>query len=89
VILQLMSCAVPVIATTNTGGANIIQDNVSGCIVPVRSPAAIAEKIEQLFYHTDQLSAMKKAAASKIQNGFTWNDYGDRYINTLRKIIHG
>jgi glycosyltransferase involved in cell wall biosynthesis len=86
VILQLMSCGVPVIVTPNTGGANIIEDNVNGCIVPVRSPEAIAAKIQKLWAGGTHLLAMKKAAVKVIQNGFTWNDYGNRYMEIISKL---
>jgi glycosyltransferase involved in cell wall biosynthesis len=86
VIPQLMSCHIPVIVTPNSGGGDIVQDNVSGFIVPVRSPAAIAEKIDYLYHHEESLKTMKQAAGASIQTGFTWNDYGNRYVDTLNKL---
>jgi len=86
VIPQLMSCGVPVIATTNTGGENMITDGVNGFIIPIRSPEAIADKIEYLFKNKSILSQMSIAASESIKKGFKWDDYGNRYaefINTL------
>ena len=88
VIPQLMSCGVPVIVTPNSGGENMVQDGLSGFVVPVRNPSAIADKIMHLFNHNEELQAMKLAAARAIKNGFTWNDYGDRYVNNLTRIVN-
>ena len=87
VIPQLMACQVPVIATTNTGGADIINDNIDGFIIPIRSPKAIAEKISFLFKNPEKLKKMKLNAFSRIQNGFTWDDYGKRYVRNLEEIL--
>jgi len=86
VIPQLMSCGVPVIATTNTGGADIIQDRQNGFIVPIRSPEAIAEKITMLFHDREKLTALQEQAQQYGQQFGTWENYGDRYALFLRKI---
>ncbi len=86
VIPQMMSSGLPVIITPNTGGENIVQNEVSGFVVPVREPAAIAEKIEVLFNDSQKLGEMKEAARAAIANGYTWNDYGDRYAAFLKRL---
>ncbi len=86
VIPQMMSCGIPVIITPNTGGENIVQDGINGFVVPIRDPQAIADKITVLFSNPDTLQQMRKAAAATIQNGFTWNDYGNRYLQHLSVI---
>ena len=42
---QAMACGVPVIATENTGAADLFNDGVEGFIVPIRDAGAIREKI--------------------------------------------
>lgn len=87
VIPQLMSCGIPVIATTNTGGENIIKNNINGFIIPIRSPLSIYEKIIYLFNDQISLAKMKNAAMETITNGFTWDDYGNRYSSFIRKLL--
>lgn len=86
VIPQMLGCGVPVIASTNTGGADIIREGETGFIVPVRSTEAIAEKIMFLYKNPECLAAMKAAAAASVRNGFTWDDYGERYVSFLNKL---
>jgi len=87
VIPQMMGCGVPLIASTNSGGSNLITDGENGFIVPIRDPAAIAEKIEFIFRHQDLLTGMKDKAGASAKQGFTWNDYGDRYAAFIQKIL--
>lgn len=87
VIPQLMSCGVPVIATTNTGGADIIEDGVNGYIIPIRSPEVIAEKLSILFHDQLKLAAMQQHAQQYGQQFGTWDQYGDRYVSFLTELI--
>jgi glycosyltransferase involved in cell wall biosynthesis len=84
VIPQMMSCGIPVIATTNTGGADLIEDGVNGFIVPIRSSQKISEKIEFLYRNPESLSSMKEAA--KNLKDFSWDAYGVRYLQNLNQI---
>ncbi len=86
VIPQMLGCGVPVIASTNTGGMDIIREGETGFIVPIRSPEAIAEKIMFLYQSPEILTKMKTQAAASVQNGFTWDDYGERYVSFLKTL---
>ncbi|GHN02869.1 hypothetical protein WSM22_43580 [Cytophagales bacterium WSM2-2] len=87
VIPQIMSCGVPVIATTNTGGTDIIEDQKSGFIVPIRSPREIAEKLTLLFSDKVLLERIQESAEIYAQQFGSWQNYGDRYAEFLKKII--
>ncbi len=85
VIIQMLACGLPVIATTNTGALDIIYDGTNGYIVPIRSSDEIQNKIEYLYNHPDLLSHMKIAA--KESKGLSWDNYGNRYAEFLMDII--
>jgi glycosyltransferase involved in cell wall biosynthesis len=89
VIPQMLACGIPVIASSNSGGEEIIKEGETGYIIPIRDPGVIAEKILILFDDTGKLSAMKEAAANSVKAGFGWDDYGKRYKNNLEKILKG
>ena len=86
-IPQMMSCGVPVIATTNTGGENIINNGENGFIVPIRDSIAIKEKITYLFNNKTALDIMKRKAIDSVNAGFKWDDYGNRYMEFINKIV--
>lgn len=87
VIPQLLSSGVPVITTTNTGGPDMIQDGYNGYIIPIQSTEAIRDQLALLMEDTDLLAQLKLNAPVSMSNGFTWNDYGDRYNAFIRDIL--
>jgi glycosyltransferase involved in cell wall biosynthesis len=87
VILQMLGCGIPVIATTNTGGMDVIKEGETGFIVPIRSPEAIAEKLMYCYHNPEHLERMKGQAAASVREGFTWDDYGERYAAFLKKLL--
>jgi glycosyltransferase involved in cell wall biosynthesis len=62
VILEAMSRGLPVITTPNTAGPDLIREGEDGFIVPIRSAAAIQEKLEILARDRARLQTMKHAA---------------------------
>jgi glycosyltransferase involved in cell wall biosynthesis len=80
VILEAMAQGVPVIATENTGGPDIIADGESGFIVPIRDAAAIKERILFLYKNRDAKITMGKKALERVSD-FTWEKYAERYEN--------
>lgn len=89
VIPQIMGCGTPVIASTNSGGMDIINDGENGFIVPIRDPESIAQKIEELYNDAQLLDTMKNAAGNITERDFSWNNYGERYFSFLNKITTG
>ena len=87
VIPQILSCGIPVIATTNTGGGEFIIDGFNGYIIPICNPLIIREKINLLYYDRKLLNDIKLNLINSSMNGLQWDEYGDRYINFLNKII--
>lgn len=87
VTLQAMACGLPVICTPNTGIENVItSDGEEGFLIPIRDPIAIKEKVLQLYNNQPLKRKMGEAAHKKVSSGFTWEDYGRRYIEFLNKI---
>ncbi|MBI4887705.1 MAG: glycosyltransferase family 4 protein [Acidobacteria bacterium] len=75
VITQAMACGVPVIATTNTGGPDLITDGTDGFIVPSRDADAIRDRLDYLYRHPDVRDAMGRAAIEKVRSLRGWGEY--------------
>ncbi|MFH1645998.1 MAG: glycosyltransferase family 4 protein [Candidatus Omnitrophota bacterium] len=80
VIPQAMSCALPVICTTNTGGPDIITDGKEGFIIPIRDVDALKEKILFLYKNRSVCRDMGELACKKVKDFFSWQDYGKKII---------
>lgn len=89
---QAMACGLPLICTTNTGGEDLISKNgEEGFVIPIRDVEAIKEKILFMYNKQDIAKEMGQKAKAKVTSGFSWDDYGDRYVENLKRIItvHG
>ncbi len=88
VITEAMSQGLPVITTPNTAGPDCIEDGRDGFIVPIRSSAAIAEKLTFLSENRDALDAMKRAAWRKAQT-LSWQSYRAGQSAAMRDFLNG
>jgi glycosyltransferase involved in cell wall biosynthesis len=75
VMQEAMSQGLPLIITPNTGGEDLIDEGVTGFLIPIRNPEKIAEKIAWFADHRSVLPEMSKAAKDKAA-GLTWAKYG-------------
>lgn len=87
VLIQAMACGLPVISTTNTGGADIVREGRDGFIVPIRDVNALKEKILYFYEHPDICTVMGESARTRVQAGFSWSDYGHKMISAYQKIL--
>lgn len=84
---QAMSCGLPLICTTNTGGDDLItKDGEEGFVIPIRDIEALKEKILYLYENQDVCKKMGEKAKQRVSSGFTWDDYGNRYIENLKRV---
>ncbi|HKQ29642.1 MAG TPA: glycosyltransferase, partial [Burkholderiales bacterium] len=82
VILEAMSQGIPVIASTNCGGPDVITDGEDGFIVPIRATQTIAEKLELLADDPDLLLRMK-AAAHETAERYSWERYRSSLVENV------
>lgn len=83
VILEAMAAGVPVIATTASGGPDLIRDGVDGYVVPVGAPDQIAEKLDVLATDGDLRITMSKNARKRAAQ------VADDYAKQLGTILSG
>src|ERR1700681_1481049 len=62
---EAMACGLPLIATRNAGADDLIEEGVTGFLVPVRSPEVMAEKIAWCAANRSLLSGMGIAARER------------------------
>ena len=84
---QAMACGLPVICTTNTGGSEIVDDDVNGYVIPIRNIKILMDKIKMLYNDEDKLQEMSKNAHSKANDQLSWKKYGDRMLNIYKKLL--
>ncbi len=82
VLMEAAASGVASIATNSGAPREIIDDGVTGVLVPPDAPADLAAAIRQLCESPELLATMSRAALGKSA-GFTW----DRSIDTLEQIL--
>ena len=83
---QAMASGCPVLCSTNTGGEDLFTDGVEGFIVPVRDPAALTNRMQQLADDPALQQRMRAAALERVQNLGGWSTYGDRWETLLYEL---
>lgn len=87
VMAQAMACGCPVIASQNTGGEDLF--NEEGFIVPARDVCVLAERLQQLADNPEQQKAMGQRALARVQAFGGWREYGEKamaiYAETLQQ----
>ena len=83
---EAMACGLPVIATKNAGADDVIVDGETGFLVPIRSPEAIAEKVNWCAQNRPLLGGMGIAARKRAAE-FTWRAYGENVVAVVRTLI--
>jgi len=71
VVLEAMSCGVPVITTPNKCGPDVIREATDGFIVPIRAPEAIADRLSWCLENRRELAEMGRQSACQARQ-FTW-----------------
>jgi glycosyltransferase involved in cell wall biosynthesis len=80
VLLEAMSCDLPVVATDLSGAEDCITTGVEGHVVTARNTTALAEAILWHYKNQEASGAMGKAARSRIQREFTLPHYVERVV---------
>jgi len=82
---EAMACGLPVIATRNAGADDAIVDGQTGFLVPIRSPEAIAEKINWCAANRSLVDGMGIAARKRAAQ-VTWRAYGESIVAAVRAL---
>ncbi len=87
VAVQAMACGVPVMASTNTGAGELIDEGRSGFLVPPCDARAIRDRMEWALSNQDELRAMGEFARSKMVHTSTWDRYAESRIEEFRELL--
>ncbi|WP_226702301.1 glycosyltransferase [Microbulbifer elongatus] len=88
VFAECLSTGTPVIATRTGGISDIVEDSVSGFLVPERDPAAICEKLLYLLSNPQKASEMGKRGKEHVEKNFLWNGIVSKYKNVFSRAIN-
>ena len=86
-LLEAMSAARPSVVTTAGGMKEVVQDGVTGLIVPVGDPAALARAMKRLIIDKELSRAMGMAAREYIEKNFSILATARVWENLYRELL--
>jgi glycosyltransferase involved in cell wall biosynthesis len=84
---EAMACGVPVIASANTGVADLLTDGQEGFIVPIRDSRSIRERLEWMLAHPAERDRMGEAALRRVASLGGWAAYGAAVERTYLELL--
>ena len=87
VMQEAMSQGLPLIITTNTGGADLVEKPGAGFLVPVQSPQEIAARLIWFLDNRSLIPDMGFEAYKRSQT-YTWDAYGKHIALKTQEFIN-
>lgn len=87
VLLEAMSCGLPVIATDVRGNKDLISNGENGILVPPRNPKKMAEIILKLIDDEKLIEQLGKNARKTIMEKYTWNDVSNNFLKCYESLV--
>jgi len=87
VLLEAMSCGLPVIATAVSGNLDVITHGKNGILVPPKSPEKIAEAISLLLEDEQIRKKLGENARKTIEEKYTWDILSNNYLKYYTSLI--
>jgi glycosyltransferase involved in cell wall biosynthesis len=86
--LEAMQFSLPVVSTVEGGIPDIVEDGVTGYLVPQKDVNALAEKLKVLICNPKLRKQMGLAGRIKYKQYFTLKIFESRLKNILNEIIN-
>ena len=77
---EALSCGLPIIVTPNAGGEDLVDEGITGYLVPIRSPEKIATAINTLIAKRKNKVEIRKLCQKKAMQ-YTWTSYAQNIID--------
>lgn len=84
VILEAMSFGLPVIASRNSAGPDIIKDFETGFLVEASRANEISERLDWMRNNREATKAMGRSARRLVEKEYSFESYKTRMLNIVR-----
>jgi sugar transferase (PEP-CTERM/EpsH1 system associated) len=88
-ILEAMASGLPVVATRVGGNPELVQDGVTGRLVPSADPAAMAEALSELLAQPELLARFGTAGRERAVQEFSIEHMVERYSQVYDALLRG
>ncbi len=78
--MEAMACGAPVVVSRVGGMHHVVDDGVTGYLVPPGDPAALRDRLRRLLADPELAGRMGRAARLRIEELFTWDGVARRCL---------
>jgi colanic acid/amylovoran biosynthesis glycosyltransferase len=89
VLMEAMAQGLPVLSTYHSGIPELVQDGVSGFLVPERDVDALAEKLEHLVQHPEIWPEMGRAGRAHVERYHDIDKLNDQLVQLYQQLLDG
>jgi glycosyltransferase involved in cell wall biosynthesis len=87
VLLEAMSCGLPVVATDVGGSSDVISTGVDGFLVPPKSPREMADVILKLLADKELRKKIGSNARKTIEKFYTWDNLANNMVECYQNLL--
>jgi glycosyltransferase involved in cell wall biosynthesis len=87
VLAEAMACGLPVVATKVGAIPEVVEDGLTGLLVPADDPGALADAVVSLLSDPPRMQAMGTAGIEKIRERFTWDKVAQRVLDGYHSVL--
>ncbi len=85
-LMEAMAMGMPVLSTWHSGIPELVEDGVSGFLVPERDTGALADRIGWLSGDRGEWAAIGRAGRAKVEREFNQDLLHDRLVEMYREL---
>lgn len=87
VLMEAMAMGLPVVSTKHSGIPELVENGVSGFLVPERDVDTLVEKLGYLIEHPELWSGMGRAGRAYIEEHYNIDKLNDRLVNIYQHLL--
>ena len=85
---EAMAMGLPVISTLHGGIPELVQDAISGFLVPEHDADAIAEKLIYLIEHSSEWAKMGRAGRARVEANYDMTKLNDELVEIYQQMLN-
>jgi glycosyltransferase involved in cell wall biosynthesis len=87
VLAEAMAAGKPVISTDTDGGREVVEDGISGIIVPPKQPQALSRAVLQLLENPELMEKMGERGLKRVKKYFNCEQYTKGYEEFYGSVL--
>ena len=88
-LMEAMAAGLPIATTRHSGIPELVEEGVSGLLVPERDAAALADALRELATNPERWQAMGRAGRAKVEADYDIHRLNDRLVELLARAGEG